>query len=163
MFSFSAERPDRNGRTKLLTVTRPRSHDQLEVTVELGYDDGKPYPVAVTVKTAGGRTALSGRDIQRLALGRYLRAAVAYATAKGGALQQILAAGRKLDAPRRSPRGSKPSSKWIAVQYLRYERAGRSPAQEIAKQRGVPVNRVYQWFHQERQGGRLPASPRHRQ
>jgi hypothetical protein len=165
MFSLKAEGNDRRGRPKLLTVTRPRNPDQLAITVELGYDRDGPYPIAVTVKKdpaagyEGGRT-LSGRDIQRLSLGKYLRAAVAYATAEGGALQQMLAAGSKLDPPRRSPQGSKPPPKWLAEQYVRHERAGRSPAQEIAKQRGVPVNRVYQWFHQERQAGRLPASSR---
>src|SRR5262245_3844450 len=139
--------------------------DHLSVAVELRYDRDGPYPVGVTVRKdrdagyEGGRTGFSGRDIQRLPLSRYISAAVAFASAGGGPVRQVLAAGAKLDVP---ARGTKPSSDWVAREYQRHAVEGRSPAKEIAAKLRVPPNRVHQWIHEARQAGTLPPSPRRR-
>ena len=59
--------------------------------------------------------------------------------------------------------------KWIADEHRRHSAAGRSPAKEIAKERGVPTNRVHQWFYKSRELARqspgrgfLEPSPRSR-
>jgi hypothetical protein len=170
-FLFTGEQLDRKGRPRRVTIrrrdpVRRRNHpDHLAIVVELDYDQDGPYAVGVTVRKdsragyKGGRTGFSGREIQRLPLIRYINAALAFATAEGGPGKQVLAAGAELVSPRP---GSKPSLVWVAREYRRHTKDGRSPAKEIAAKLGVPVNRVYQWIHEARLAGTLEPSPRRR-
>jgi hypothetical protein len=67
--------------------------------------------------------------------------------------------------PEQLPQPGKPNRgfyKWIAEEHRRHSRDGRSPAKEIAKEKGVPENRVHQWIHRARELGDLEASPRSR-
>lgn len=163
---FVGDKRDAKGRPHVVTVIPP-GDDQFAVIVDVRHDRDGPYAVSVTFRKnrrAGheeGRASLSGRRIQRLPLTRCITAALAYASETTPA--KAVQAAAKLNPPRRTRQGTKPPPKWLKKRYEMHAKAGRSPAKEIAAERGVPVNRVHQWFHQERQAGRLPPSPRSRQ
>jgi hypothetical protein len=149
----------------------------LAVGVEFRFEFEGPYVVGIAVRRHviagydGGRTDVSLRQLQRASLRPIVDAASSYAktlfragsSTEGArvfrvddaliktldAREPIHAAAAELTRPPGPKRkSSKPPTAWIAMKYRNAERKGRKPAQEIARLKGVPVNRVYQWIHE---------------
>jgi hypothetical protein len=85
------QRPDAPGRwytdpELVLTVIPNTREEQLAVVIDLRFDDDGPYVTGLTVRKhpragyRGERTNVSPRDVQRLPLAAYVRAALAFAS-----------------------------------------------------------------------------------
>jgi hypothetical protein len=102
-------------------------------------------------KPADRSCAVSVRDARRLRLDQVVQAAYALVDGQPGDARWKKA--RKLLAPRSSgPQGPTDTKfyKEVAAFYRECKLLGLSPAKELAKRKGVPENRVYQWFHRAR-------------
>jgi hypothetical protein len=125
------------------------------VTVEvLPSPHGGHYANGVTVRCSDNlHVPISPREFRRLPLGRCVDTALA--VVGGAGLRET--ADKKLRAPSGRPERGRSAKfyKEFAEEYRKFKADGFSPAQEIARRKGVNPNTVHQWAFQARKQGFL--------
>jgi hypothetical protein len=132
------------------------------VTVEVRPSPhGGHYASAVSVRCSGKiHVPISPREVRRLPLASVVDAALTIVD--GGDPRRTM--DKKLRAPSGRPQRGRSAKfyKEFAEEYRKFKADGFSPAQEIARRKGVDPNTVHQWAFQARKQGFLEPTTRRR-